>query len=171
MVAPGVPHLAVVIPGGLRVPVVQHGVERHLEGDVHVTGVPGLDAQGGAQTAACTLAAYHDLIGSNAPLGGAGLHVHQRRIAVVQRRRVGRSKSQPIPRRHHHCPELFHQIDRPGHMRHFLHAENVPAAVNPQHAGSQHRSLIRRQHQRRNPASACGNGDFLYPNLRVWSHG
>ena len=35
MVAPGVPHLAVVIPGGLRVPVVQHGVERHLEGDVH----------------------------------------------------------------------------------------------------------------------------------------
>lgn len=39
MVAPGVPHLAVVIPGGLRVPVVQHGVEGHLKGDVHRAGI------------------------------------------------------------------------------------------------------------------------------------
>lgn len=39
MVAPGVPHLAVVIPGGLRVPIVQHGVEGHLKGDVHRAGI------------------------------------------------------------------------------------------------------------------------------------
>lgn len=39
MVAPGVPHLAVVIPGGLHVPVVQHGVEGHLKGDVHRAGI------------------------------------------------------------------------------------------------------------------------------------
>lgn len=39
MVAPGVPHLAVVIPGGLRVLVVQHGVEGHLKGDVHRAGI------------------------------------------------------------------------------------------------------------------------------------
>lgn len=38
-VAPGVPHLAVVIPGGPRVPVVQHGVEGHLKGDVHRAGI------------------------------------------------------------------------------------------------------------------------------------
>lgn len=39
MVAPGIPHLAVVIPGGFRVPVVQHGVKGHLEGDVHRAGI------------------------------------------------------------------------------------------------------------------------------------
>ena len=47
------------------------------------------------------LAVPHDLIDPNAQPGGVGLHVQQRRITVVQRRRIGRGQGQPIPRRHH----------------------------------------------------------------------
>lgn len=62
MISPRIPYPAVIIPGGLCIAVVQHGVKRHLERDIHRAGVPRPDADRCAKAAARTLAASHQLV-------------------------------------------------------------------------------------------------------------
>ncbi len=80
-----------VVAGGFGVAVVEHGVERHLEGDVYRALVPRTDADGGAQPAARAFAADHELICSHAERCGICFQIEERRIAVIERGRVGGS--------------------------------------------------------------------------------
>ena len=131
VVFPRVPNLAVIVPGGLCVPVVQHGIQGHLKCNVHAPGVPSLDADCRAQSTARAFTAHHQLIVTDTQLGCVCLHIQQGGKTIVQRGGIGGGKGQPIPRRDYDCAELLHQIDRTGHMHHFLHAEEIAAAVNP----------------------------------------
>ena len=88
MISPRIPYPAVIIPGGLCIAVVQHGVKRHLERDIHRAGVPHPDADRCAKAAARTLAASHQLVAADAKRCGVRPHVQQRREAVVQRGRI-----------------------------------------------------------------------------------
>ena len=53
-------------------------------------------------------------------------------VAVLERRGVCRLKSQTVARRDDHAAVLLHQRYRPGHVHHFLHAQHIAAAVDPQ---------------------------------------
>ena len=74
-----------IIPRGRRVPVVQHGIERHLVGDVYFPAIPGQHTECCRHSPACTLTSDHDLIGADAELLRMLLQIQQGCVAVVQR--------------------------------------------------------------------------------------
>ena len=171
MVAPGVPAAAMVVAGGLGVAVVQHGVERHLEGDIHRPLVPGADADGGTQAAARALAADHELVAPHAERRGMAAQVQKRRIAVVHGCGIRRLQRQPVARRQHHCAESLHQLHGAGHMDHFLHPGGVAAAVEPEDTGRVLRRGFRRENEGRDAALRGRNAEAADADGRVRPHG
>ena len=129
----GVPDFVVVIGGRRRIPVVQHRIQRHLVRDLHLLAVPGQDAERRGQSASRALPADEDLVGPDPELGSVFDHPDQRRVAVLDGRRVGVLVRQPVPRRHDHRPILLDQFLGPSDpLGHRLHPGDIPAAVQPQ---------------------------------------
>ena len=134
MVALGVPDGRMIVPRGLGVAVIQHGIERHLIGNVDGSFVAGVHAQSRRQTAACALAAHHDLAVVDAKLDGMLLHPAEGGMAILKRRRIGCFNGQAIIHAHDHRTVLFHQRQWAGKVGHLCHAGGITAAVDPENA-------------------------------------
>ena len=126
-----VPDRRVIVARGGRVAVVEHRIERHLKGDVHLAAVTREHAQRRRQSAAGAFAAHHDLIAAHAELLRVLLEPQQRRVAVIQRGGVGRLAGEAVFRSDDDGMKIPHQIRRPREKRHFRHTAPVSAAVDP----------------------------------------
>src|SRR3954462_4997819 len=78
-----VPHRGVVVPGGRRGPIVDHRVQRHLEGDGNLATIASQQAEGGGKTTPGALAADDELVVGHAELGGVVTQPDERVMAVV----------------------------------------------------------------------------------------
>ena len=170
MVAARVPDAAVVVTRGGGVAVVQHGIERHLKGDVYRSFIPCADADGGAQPAARALTADHELIAPNTERGGVLLQIVECGKAIVERGRVGSQRRQPVSRREHDRAEVPHQIGCAGGIYHLLHPDGIAAAVQPQNARGVGRCINRREQQCRDAAMRRGDAQLLDADGLVRAH-
>ena len=104
-----VPVTGVIIPRGRRVPVVQHGIERHLVGDVYFPAIPGQHTECCRHSPACTLTSDHDLIGADTQFLRMLLQPEQGGVTVLQGSGIGMVLGQPVVGSNQHSAELDHQ--------------------------------------------------------------
>ena len=132
-----------IVPRRFGITVIQHGIDRHLIGDVDAAFVPGIHAQSCRQTAARAFAAHHDLAVVDAKLRGVFFHPAECGIAILQRRRIGCFDGQAVTDAHHQRAVLFHQRQRSGEVSHLRHAGSVSTAVNPEDSRCLRRVFLR----------------------------
>ena len=149
VVSSGVPHPAVIVPGGRRVMVIQHGIQGHLKGDLYFAPVPRHHAQRRGESAARALAAHHDLVIPGAEPGSVLFQIEKGLVAVLDGGGIRRAQRQPVARGDHQGAEPLHQVDGTAHMDHLLHSEDVSSTVDPENGRSRLLLLFRAEDQER----------------------
>ena len=104
-----IPVGGMIVHRGGSVPVVQHGIQGHLKGDVHFPPVMGQHAQGGGHAAPGALAPHHELIRPEADLLCVFFHIEERSVAVLQSGGIGVLFGKTIIRGDQNRPEFHHQ--------------------------------------------------------------
>ena len=89
-------------------PVVQHGVERHLEGDVDLADISRQKAGGHREAAPGAFPTHHDLRIVDPQLVGVDLQEKQGGVAVFQVGGKRLLECGAVFRSHHHGAVLFH---------------------------------------------------------------
>ena len=135
MVALCIPGYAMVITGRFRIPVIKHGIQRHLESDVYFAFVAGIHAQRRRQAATRAFTAHHELVFITAQFPSMRFQMLQRRITVIQGRRVGSLPRETIFGGHYDCTIFLHQGKGAGYVDHSRHARSIASAVNPENTG------------------------------------
>lgn len=72
-----------IIPRSLSVPVVQHGIQRHLKCYVHTIGIFLIHAERRGESAARALSAGHNLIPADPQSPRMTAHPQKRRMTIL----------------------------------------------------------------------------------------
>ena len=140
-----IPVLCVIVPGGGRIPVVQHRIERHMEGDIDFLPVPGKQAEGHRHATAGAFPADHDLVRTHAQFLRMVPQPEQGGMAVVQGGRIWMTLGEAVIRSDEHHAELHHKRQGTGQEDIAGMAGLITAAMNPQDAGNLFFALVQRR--------------------------